>query len=135
MFLNTQTRSMKSITCEKNYLEELRLPINLDSPRVTIDKSIDFHLKPIEINCQICSMPLSRLEWLQNGRNISNDEHFTITTRLLSMDIRNQQCMMTTLRIYVSELENEATLIMSNIRFFGSIEFIRAKLRSIRMSS
>ncbi|CAF1228730.1 unnamed protein product [Rotaria sp. Silwood1] len=73
-------------------------------PRVIINKFIDFHIKPIQLNCQICSIPLSHIEWIKNGKNISNEQLFDSQTNLVSME--NEECFMTTLIIHDSSDEN-----------------------------
>lgn len=64
-----------------------------------INKFIDGHVKPIQIHCRVCSIPLARIEWLRNGNNITNDQHFTMKTK--SISIENEECLMTILTIHV----------------------------------
>lgn len=64
-----------------------------------IKKLINFHTKPIHLNCEICSMPLPSTEWIRNGKNILNDQSFTVKTS--SISIHKEDCIRTTLIIQV----------------------------------
>jgi hypothetical protein len=65
-----------------------------------IDKFIDLNIQPIQLKCQICSIPLSHIEWFRNGKNILNEQYFIIKTNSISTE--NEDCLMTTLTIQVS---------------------------------
>jgi hypothetical protein len=47
-------------------------------------------------------MPLSRIQWFKNGNNISNEQHFFIKSNIILND--NEECIITILTIYVSQL-------------------------------
>ncbi|CAF1189393.1 unnamed protein product [Rotaria sordida] len=72
-------------------------------PRVIINKFIDFNIKPIELNCQICSVPLPHIKWIKNGINISNEHSFIIKTDFPS--IETEECLITILTIHDSSDE------------------------------
>ncbi|CAF1582463.1 unnamed protein product [Rotaria magnacalcarata] len=73
-------------------------------PRVMIKKFINFFIKPVQLNCEICSMPLPQTEWLRNGKSILNEQHFIINTNQIS--IENEECLLTVLTIHESLHEN-----------------------------
>ncbi|UJR29868.1 hypothetical protein I4U23_017416 [Adineta vaga] len=64
-------------------------------PHVTIDKFIDLNQRPIQFKCEICSVPLSHIEWFRNGKNIIDEQHFLIKTN--SLQTENKDCLTTTL--------------------------------------
>ncbi|CAF1268510.1 unnamed protein product [Adineta steineri] len=72
-------------------------------PRVKIDKFIDFNIRPIQIKCEICSIPLSRIEWFRNGINIINEQYFIIKTNAIIVDDKN--CLSSILIIHDSPHE------------------------------
>ncbi|CAF1095562.1 unnamed protein product [Adineta ricciae] len=64
-------------------------------PRVKIDKFIDLNQRPVEFQCEICSVPISHIEWFRNGRHILDEQHFLIKTN--SIRTENKDCLTTTL--------------------------------------
>jgi hypothetical protein len=67
---------------------------------VLINKLIDIHKSFIQFICEICSMPLSNIQWIKNEKFISTNQHFIIKSK--SIIINNEECLMTILTIHVN---------------------------------
>jgi hypothetical protein len=71
-----------------------------DPPNVTISKVIDLHRRPLQLTCEIRSIPLSSIQWRKDEKIIENNEHFLIKKSRIS--IENEEYVTAVLTINVS---------------------------------